>query len=277
MPSIFYPGLSLFAVGSGVFAFVHGFRALRLQQLIRDTPTAKVRSLAMGLVELQGGVRSRSRTCGPFTDRECVWWEVEVQTLRQSNKGLRQWQTVHSERSGHPFYLDDGTGTALVYPQDAEVHAGDVVSEETNGFGVPEPYAGYMQSRELGMRTLWALGPMRFRERRIEEGRGVFVLGRAEPKPHAVEVSMDEDVLQATGTDAVGARHVRENDGRCTAVIRKGVRDPALLISDQSERSMTTEYGFRAFGGLVGGPLLAMFGLWCLVELAKSGTLPFLR
>ena len=268
---------SALAMGAGAFAFVQGFRALRLQQLIRDTPTAKVRSLAIGLVELQGALKSRSRTRGPFTDRECVWWEVELQTLRQSSKGVRQWNTVHRERSGHPFYHDDSTGAAHIDPQDATVRAGDVVSEETHGFGVPEPYASFMENRALGMRQLWSIGPMRFRERVLEEGRAVYVLGRAEPRPRAVEVSMDEEVLEATGTDAIGARYVRMNDGRCTAVIRKGPRDPALLISDKSEKSMTMEYGLKAFAGLVGGPLLAMFGLWCLVEMAKSGSLPFMR
>jgi hypothetical protein len=277
MAGLAMPIVAALALGTGALAFVHGFRSLRLQRLIRDTPTAKVRSLAMGLVELQGALRGRSRTSAPFTSKDCVWWEVELQTLRESNRGMRRWQTVHSERSGHPFYIDDGTGTALIYPQDADVRAGDVVSEETHGFGVPEPYAGYMQSRELGMRHLWAMGPMRFRERVLDEGRAVYVLGRAEPKPHAVEISMDDEVLEATGTDAIGARHVREHDGRCTAVIRKGPRDPALLISDKSEKSMTMEYGFKAFGGLVGGPLLAMFGLWCLVEIAKSGALPLPR
>ena len=277
MGALVMPIVSGFAMCTGALAFVHGFRSLRLQRLIRDTPTAKVRSLAMGLVELQGALRGRSRVSAPFTNKDCVWWEVELQTLRESNKGLKSWQTVHSERSGHPFYIDDGTGTALIYPQGADVRAGSVVTEETHGFGVPEPYSGYMESRGLGMRHLWAMGPMRFRERVLDEGFAVFVLGRAEPKPHAVEISMDEEVLAATGTDAIGANHVREHDGRCTAVIRKGPSDPALLISDKSEKSMTTEYGFKAFGGLVGGPLLAMFGLWCLVEMAKSGALPLPR
>jgi hypothetical protein len=271
------PVVSALSMGTGGWAFLHGFRALRLQQVIRNTPTAKVRSLAIGLVELQGELKGRSRTRGPFTDRDCVWWEVELQTLRDSNKGMRQWQTVHRESSGHPFYVDDGTGAALIYPQGADIRAGDVVSEETGGFGVPEPYASFMETRALAMRKLWSIGPMRFRERVLEEGRAVFVLGRAEPRPRSVEVSMDAEVLEATGTDAIGAKYVRMNDGRCTAVIRKGPRDPALLISDKSEKSMSTEYGLKAFGGLVGGPLLAMFGLWCLVELAKSGTLPFLR
>ena len=268
---------SAFAMGAGGLAFFHGFRALRLQQIIRNTPTAKVRSLAIGLVELQGTLKSRSRTRGPFTDRDCVWWEVELQTLRDSNKGMKQWHTVHRECSGHPFYVDDGTGEALIYPQGAEIRAGDVVSEETHGFGVPEPYSSFMENRALGMWKLWSIGPMRFRERALEEGREVFVLGRAEPRPRAVEVSMDDEVLEATGTDAIGAKYVRLNDGRCTAVIRKGPRDAALLISDKSEKSMTTEYGFKAFGGLVGGPLLATFGLWCLVEMAKNGALPFLH
>ena len=277
MGALAMPIVSGLALCTGALAFLHGFRSLRLQRLIRDTPTAKVRSLAMGLVELQGALRGRSRVNAPFTSKDCVWWEVELQTLRQSNKGLKQWHTVHRERSGHPFFIDDGTGTALVYPQDADVRAGHVVTEETHGFGVPEPYASFMENRALGMRHLWSIGPMRFRERTLEDGRAVYVLGRAEPRPRAVEVSMDEEVLEATGTDAIGAKYVRMNDGRTTAVIRKGPRDPALLISDKSEKSMTMEYGLKAFAGLVGGPLLAMFGLWCLVEMAKTGSVPFLR
>src|SRR4029079_2655323 len=118
-----------------------------------------------------------------------------------------------------------------------------------------------------------SMGPMRFRERTLEAGRAVYVLGRAEPRPRAVEVSMDEEALEATGTDAIGARYVRQHDDRCMAVIRKGRRDPALLISDHSEKTMTMEYGLKAFAGLVGGPLLVMFALWFFVDSLKSGVL----
>ena len=84
---------------------------------------------------------------------------------------------------------------------------------------------------------------------------------------------MDEEALEATGTDAIGARYVRQHDDRCTAVIRRGRRDPALLISDHSEKTMTMEYGLKAFAGLVGGPLLVMFALWFFVDSLKSGVL----
>jgi len=274
--SWFWPLGSVSAVGFGVLMFVRGFRALRLQRVIRDTPTARIRSLAMGLVELQGTVRARSRVAAPFSGRPCAWWEVELQTLRRAGRSvLRQWGTVHRESSGRPFYLEDETGTALVYPDGARVNAGSKVEEDTRGLGVPEPYSSFMAERELPLRMLWSLGPMRFRERILEDGTAVYLLGRANPKPHAVPVSMDdEEVLTATGTDAIGATHVRRYDGECSAVVRRGPRDPAFLISDRSEKTMTFEYGFKAFGGLVGGPLLTIFGLWCLVELARSGDLP---
>jgi hypothetical protein len=271
--AFFWPLGSAAAVGFGTFAFAQGFRALRVQRLITDTPTTKVRSIAMGLVEVEGTVRARSQVVAPFTSRSCAWWEVELQTLSESNKGLNRWSTVYKEQSGNPFYLADSTGTALVYPQGADMRVGDVVMEETHGLGVPEPYASFMAGRQLGMRHIWSMGAMRFRERVVDEGCAVFVLGRANPKPHAVDVSMDEDALQATGTDALRAQHVRTHDGECCAVIRRGKDDVAFLISERSEKSVSTEYGFKALGGLVGGPLLALFGVWCLIELAKSGDL----
>jgi hypothetical protein len=271
--SLFWPIGSAAAVGYGSYAFVRGFRSLRVQRLLEDTPTAKLRSVAIGLVEVEGTVRARSRVTAPFTNRSCAWWEVELQTLRQSNKGLKQWSTVYREQSGHPFYLEDSTGTALVYPQGADTRVGDVVTEETHGLGVPEPYASFMAGRELGMRHVWSMGAMRFRERVVDEGCAVFVLGRANSKPHSIAVSMDDEVLEATGTEAAGATYVRQHDGDCCAVIRRGKDDAAFIISERSEKTMTMEYGLKAFGGLVGGPLLALFGIWCLIELAKSGDL----
>jgi E3 Ubiquitin ligase len=272
MPGLVELGFSLVLTGAGPWAFYHGFKALRVQQLIRDTPTARVRSMAIGLVEVNGVLIPRSRTVAPFSSRPCAWWGVEIQTLSsKSRSGTRSWSTVHKAESGHPFYLRDETGLALVYPQGADCKVGYDVGEETTGLGVPQMYMDFMASRGLAMRHLWALGPMRFRERRLEEGYGVYVLGRANPKSVSRSVSFDEEALAATGTESVGAAHVRTLDDEVCAVIRRGPRDPAFIISTTSERMEAMKYGFKAVGGLIGGPLMTVFGLWCLLELTKLG------
>lgn len=270
-------GRSLLATAAalgGPALFFMGFRQMRIRQLIAHTPTARIRSMAMGLVELSGEVAARSRITAPFSRREVAYWEVQVQTLRASRKGQRAWTTVHRAHSGSPFYLSDGSGRALVFPDGADVRTSMGVEEQTNGFGVPQMYMDYMERAGLALRAVWALGPMRFRERVLAEGQHVYVLGRAHPKPMAHTVSeIEEDVLEATGTDAWSARRLRAHDAEVQGVIRRTSGDPCFLISPSSEKSMSAEYAVRAFGGLIGGPIATLFGVWCLLELARSGQL----
>ncbi len=277
LESLVMTGLTL----GGPFAMIAGFRSLRVQRLIQDTPTARIRSMAMGLVEVNGRVAGRSRVRAPFSGRPCVYWEIEIAT-RSANRrnNTRRWTTVHRNRSGHPFYLTDDTGTALVYPQGADCRIDFGVCEETHGFGVPDPYREYMEQQGLGMRHLWSMGPMRFRERVLEDGMGVYVLGRAVPKAQSTVISWDEDAEQATGTDSSTGSHaapepdrVTRTDAQVHGVIRRGTQDPAFLISMRSEKSMTLEYGIRGWAGLLAGPAMSLFGVWCLLELAKSNQL----
>ena len=266
--------LSVAAVIAGPVLFWKGFRALHVRRLIEDTPASKVRSMAMGLVELNGKVSERSRVNAPFSGRPCAYWEIEIATRTQNSRnGVRQWSTVHRNRSGHPFYLGDDTGTALVYPQGAECRLQFGVEEETHGLGVPDCYGDYMKQQGLAMRSVWALGPMRFRERVLEDGAMVFVLGRAFPRAQSTSVSWDEDTLAATGTDGGARSAVAARDAEVRGVIRRGPQDPVFVVGQTSEKTMTFEYGAKATAGLVGAPLLTLFGVWCLIELARSGQL----
>lgn len=266
--------LAVAATLGGPVLFLHGFRQLRLRQLIEHTPTARIRSMAMGLVELNGRVECRSRVVAPFSGQPVAYWEVEVQTLRGSRKGHRAWTTVHRAHSGSPFYLRDETGVAMVFPAGAEVRMTAGVEEETSGLGVPGMYMDYMERAGLALRAVWALAPMRFRERVLPEGQHVYVLGRAHPKPMAHTVSeIEDDELEATGTDAWSARRLRQVDAEVQGVVRRGAGDPCFLISPGSEKALSAEAALRAFGGVVGGPLVAIFGVWCLLELARSGQL----
>jgi len=265
--------ISTLGVVFGPWLFFRGFVAWRIQQLIRNTPTARIRSMAMGLVELNGAVERRSRVSGPFSGRECAYWEVDVSTRSGGKRGQDQWSVVHRENSGNPFYLRDDTGVALVYPQGADLRTSFGVEEKTLGFGIPQMYMDYMESRSLGLRHVWSVGAMRFRERVLEEGANVYVLGRANPKAMSQSLSDEqviEEELQATGTDAWVGRRLRDTDREVAAVVRRSESDPVYLISPGSERFRTLEFGLKAIGGLLGGPAITVFSLWCVLELIKS-------
>jgi hypothetical protein len=264
---------SVAAAAAGPWLMHVGFQSWRVKRLMDATPSSRIRSMAMGLVELNGHVSERSRVTAPFSGRACAYWEIEIAT--RSSRGDRgdSWTTVHRNRSGHPFYLRDQTGTALVYPQGAECHMPFGVEERTPGLGVPEPYAGYMEQQGLGMRHVWSLGPMRFRERVLENDAIVFVMGRAFPRAESHTISWDEEEVVATGTDGMAATRLRSLDADVRGVVRRGTQDPVFVISQTSERTMSFQFGLKAFGGLLGGPPLTVFGVWCLLELAKAGQL----
>jgi hypothetical protein len=249
------PAVATMALVSGPLWFARSFHGLRTQRLIRDTPTARIRSMPMGLVELCGQAEPRSELAAPFSGRPCAYWEVDVSTRSKNS-----WSVVHREASGHPFYLRDETGLALVHPAGATVHVGFQVEEECLGASLPDVYAEYLRERHPVAGTMWRMGLLRFRERVLEAGQRVYVLGTATPRPQSVAVSTD-DTLEMTGTDGWRARRVQSLDPEVRAVVRRGENERTYIISQQSERDLSTQLGLQAVAGMLGGPALTLFGL----------------
>jgi len=249
----FYAAVAL--VG-GPFWFLHGFGAFRRKRLIENTPTARIRSMAMGLVEVNGMVTGRSAMTAPFSGRSCAFWQVDVAV----RSGKRGWRVVHRNQSGNPFFLKDDTGTALVYPQGAECRVQFQVSEECLGLGLPPCYDEYLKQHAPAHSALWRIGGLRFRERVLEDGQRVYVLGTAMPRSRAHVVSEGEE-LAATGTGGFWSVQHRLLDESVVANIRRGTNEPTFLISQSSERELTLMLALKAFGGMVGGPVATLFGL----------------
>lgn len=260
--------LATAAALAGPVVFVHGFRDFRIRRLIQNTPTARIRSMPMGLVEVTGTVESRSTVSAPFSGRPCVFWEVDIAT--RTRRG--GWTVVHRNASGNPFYLRDPTGVAMVYPHGATCHLRHGVEEECVGLTLPECYAQYMSDQHLALRALWRAGTMRFRERMLERGQPVFVLGTAGPRAHAVAVS-DDEPLAATGTDDLRAQPIRELDHASVAVIRRGETEQTFILSEQSERDLTLTLGLKSWAELAGGPILTLVGLgaWLAMLSTRGG------
>ena len=200
------------------------------------------------------------KQAAPFSGRPCVYWEVDVATRAKNS-----WHVVHREASGSPFYLRDETGLALVHPAEATVRIGFQLEEQCAGVSLPEVYARYLHDRRPVAGALWRVGSLRFRERVLEAGQQVYVLGTAMPRPQSVAISTDED-LEMTGTDGWRARRLQHLDPEVRAVVRRGENERTYIISQQSERDLTMQLGLEAAAGLVVGPALALLGLgyWLL-------------
>ena len=262
MASLPFSPPAVAAMVGGVVFFVRGFKSWNERRLILNTPTARIRSMAMGLVELNGTVEPRSTVSAPFSGKSCVFWQVDIS--RHTKDG---WSVVHHNASGYPFFMQDGTGAALVYPQGAECKLAPGIEEVCSGPFLPPCYADYIKQESLPLVGLMSVGQLRFRERIIEDGQHVFVLGTAMPRSQSVSIS-GEEAEQATGTDGRPSRIV-ELTRATTAVIRKGENEPTFVISQESERSLVTTLGLEATLQMVGGPLLALAGLgWTLMTLA---------
>jgi hypothetical protein len=249
----------------------HGFRALHERQLIANTPTSRIRSMAMGLVEISGDVEPRSTVTAPFSGKSCAYWQVEI-----AAKNRNGWRTIHRNQSGNPFYLSDDTGVALVYPHGSECRLQYGTEEHCPGLMLPPCYADYMSEHATIVGGLARLGTLRFRERLLEAGQRVYVLGTATPRAQSRVVAMDaeEETLAATGTDGPAATRRGTMDHRVMGVVRQGENERTFIISPDSEKGLMFSLGARALFQLVGGPILTLLGLGYWLMTLSAGRRP---
>lgn len=114
---IFWSALGILA---GVYMFVRGFGMLQRKRLILNTPTSKIRSASMGLVEINGLAAGPYTMNAPLTGLPCFYYRSLVWQWKQSGKN-KEWVKVVDESLHLPFYLDDNTGRLLVNPQGADL------------------------------------------------------------------------------------------------------------------------------------------------------------
>ena len=56
--------------------FWGGINCIRLKRQIENTPTSKVRSIAMGMVEVHGRTRRVYALISPLTNSACAWYRI---------------------------------------------------------------------------------------------------------------------------------------------------------------------------------------------------------
>jgi hypothetical protein len=107
--------------GGGIYTFLKGFREYRKYRLVADTPKIHIRSIPMGLVIVQGEARAEGTLLSPLTHTPCYVFKVVVDEWHSDSEGGSEWKHVATDVKGVKFYLQDGSGSVLIDPANAEL------------------------------------------------------------------------------------------------------------------------------------------------------------
>jgi len=120
----------------------------RQKTLIEDTPTSKIRSIALGRVEIQGRAEAVAEPFeAPFAGDACVLYHYRIERYSQSNDSSN-WVTVESGTEMRGFYVNDGTGRVLVNPDDADLDVVTNVYEVGASEADPQRVRAFLDERE---------------------------------------------------------------------------------------------------------------------------------
>ena len=186
-------GIVLFSLLWSIFAF----RKWKLMHNIIDTPSSRVRSVAVGPAELVGQVRpgpqgTLSVDVGGSDSRKVEGvvkyrWKEEEYVCTKDSDGDEScsWETRRTDSGGTEFILHDGTGGILVDPNSWDkVELGDEL---------------YCWERSRWRWTVWVLAA----------GDPVYCLGRVETRTHdereeGIDTTIPNSLLVVRGNKDIG-------------------------------------------------------------------------
>lgn len=111
--------LSGIAIAGGLYLFFVGFRMLARKRLLMATRTSKIRSAALGLVEVNGMAVGPHTMPAPITGKPCFLYHTTAWQQRAGKE--KEWEKVADETLHVPFFVDDSTGRLLVEPLGADL------------------------------------------------------------------------------------------------------------------------------------------------------------
>ncbi|MBW2520138.1 MAG: hypothetical protein JRD88_07290, partial [Deltaproteobacteria bacterium] len=272
---------------AAIALFWSGFYFIFLKRRIENTPTSKIRSIAMGLVEVLGQSRRVYALVAPLSHSACAWYRI-----RKYRKDSRDnWKLVREEDSGHvPFQIDDGTGMVTVAPKGASVKA------KIKHTSYPGQSGMSFTGSDFGDHEKWV-------EEIVYEGTSVYVLGYAQPlrqkrvslrertitqlrqlklDPQAMrrydangDGQIDQIEWEAARSDAeqmtlkehLAEQGERKRQEEHVVIARPPQRRmPFVVAETESEAHLTTRYGWFSIPLLLGGVIALVVAIYKFLQ-----------
>jgi hypothetical protein len=89
----------------------------RFFDLQTNLPTSKIRSMAMGLVEVEGRLRMIEPVISPIGEVPCIGYEYIVEDISRDDEGKKSYSTISSEIVCKRFFIRDESGEVEVNPE----------------------------------------------------------------------------------------------------------------------------------------------------------------
>ncbi len=290
-PAPLFIGLAVGLVLSGV-----GFRYLRKRRLVQNIPTSKIRSMAMGLVEVKGKAMGPAAFEAPFSGEPCVYYDVRVEEYRKGKDSSRWVQVFTRNTNDLPFNVSDETGHTSVRPEGAEILLSETFSFRNQGRGVPSKVEWYLMEKGFSIHGFVGLEKnLRFSERVIRPGQELYVIGECRTEKDRLRgdtrtrelnalraAKADPERMRTFDKDGDGKVSGEEWDEARTKITREAMGAPdiegtcvmkptssggAFVITDKQETNLARRYGWAAFGCVFGG--IGLFGV-CLFFLLRA-------
>jgi len=238
--------ISIILLLIGIFIFGFGFKRMNTRKIIQDTPSSKIRSMAIGLVEISGKAFVDKYLISPFSQSKCVYYKILIKEYRHVDKSSN-WITIDEKEQRIPFWLKDETGQVTINPTGSEISVpvkneyikhGEGVNIGINGIhiGVSKPI-DYSNLTPIDPHKDFFVntrnGDRRFYEHYIGLGEQLFITGTA-----------------ATDPKTPG-----------NIVIKEGDIEKTFIISDTSQKDLLKAMTLQTIALFACGALLMIAGV----------------
>ena len=248
---------------AGFSSIMSGYKQFKKSSLIKNTPTSRIRSIAMGPVEIKGTVQPfNANLISPFTQKECIYWKVEIYEYKKTSEDSSDWVKIFEKENSSEFMLQDETGKVLVDPTGAEISlikpsfetqknidknkVIDYVNQLTkNAKSIIETpdSLGIDAAHPLSPWIIFA-GQQRYKEWVIPQGKELFIIGNATENPYTL----------------IGNFQKSEEN----VMIVKG--NESFLISDSSENETVNRYFVSWMVSLIAGLIVICMGVYIILK-----------
>jgi E3 Ubiquitin ligase len=247
IPMNYLSVLACLEIAGGLYFFSIGFQLLARKRLLLATPNSRIRSAALGLVEINGVAIGPHTMPAPIRGKPCFLYRT-IAWQRSEGKN-HDWQKVAEETLHLPFFLDDTTGKMLIEPLGADLDLRRDFREEysTSMFFssdvVPSQVGAFLARH--GVNTDHEL---RIEEYSIKPGDPLFVAGTLAENPGVEVRPISPRTVEQDSRDNTSTAEIIRLYGGAPASSAEGMSQQAKIAAALTRAGITKPQAWSAAG-----------------------------